>query len=174
AVGMATNIPPHNLREVVDAVVHMLDHPDATDDDLMRFVKGPDFPTGGLILGRSGIIDAYKTGRGSIKLRAVAEIQEGRGGASNIVVTELPYQTSVEGIERRIADLVNNREIEGIREIRNESAKGKTRLVIELRRDANALVTLNNLYKHTPLQTSYGVNMPAFLDGVPRLLKLRD
>jgi DNA gyrase subunit A len=174
AVGMATNIPPHNLREVVDAVVHMLDHPDATDDDLMRFVKGPDFPTGGLILGRSGIIDAYKTGRGSIKLRAVAEIQEGRGGASNIVVTELPYQTSVEGIERRIADLVNNREIEGIREIRNESAKGKTRLVIELRRDANALVTLNNLYKHTPLQTSFGVNMLALVDGVPRLLKLTD
>ncbi len=172
AVGMATNIPPHNLGEVIDATVHLLDDPDATIDALMEHVKGPDFPTGALILGRSGIIDAYKTGRGSVKLRAVAEIEEARGG-ERIVVTEIPYQTSVEGIERKIADLVNSRDIEGIREIRNESAKGKTRLVIELRRDANALVTLNNLYKHTPLQTSFGVNMLALVDGVPRTLDLK-
>ncbi|MFN8034745.1 MAG: DNA gyrase subunit A [Acidimicrobiia bacterium] len=172
AVGMATNIPPHNLGEVVDATIHLLDHPEATSDDLMEFVKGPDFPTGALILGRGGIVDAYRTGRGSVKLRAVAEIEESRTG-ERIVVTEIPYQTSVEGIERKIADLVNAREIEGIREIRNESAKGNTRLVIELRRDANALVTLNNLYKHTPLQTSFGVNVLALVDGVPRTLDLR-
>ncbi len=173
AVGMATNIPPHNLAEVIDATVHLLDHPDATVEDLMKLVLGPDFPTGALILGRSGIIDAYRRGRGSIKMRAVAEIEEARGGGERIVVTEIPYQTSVEGIERKIADLVNAREIEGIREIRNESAKGKTRLVIELRRDANALVTLNNLYKHTPLQTSFGVNLLALVDGVPRTLDLK-
>jgi len=173
AVGMATNIPPHNLGEIIDATVHLLDDPGATSDDLMQFVKGPDFPTGALILGRSGILDAYRTGRGSVKLRAVAEIEEARNGGERIVVTEIPYQTSVEGIERKMADLVNAREIEGIREIRNESAKGQTRLVVELRRDANALVTLNNLYKHTPLQTSFGVNMLALVDGVPRTLDLR-
>jgi DNA gyrase subunit A len=173
AVGMATNIPPHNLGEVIDATVHLIDNPEATNEDLMEHVKGPDFPTGALILGRSGIIDAYRTGRGSVKLRAVAEIEEMRGGGERIIVTEIPFQTSVEGIERKIADLVNSRDIEGIREIRNESAKGNTRLVVELRRDANALVTLNNLYKHTPLQTSFGVNMLALVDGVPRTLDLR-
>jgi DNA gyrase subunit A len=118
-------------------------------------------------------MDAYRTGRGSVKLRAVAEIEEMRGGGERIVVTEIPFQTSVEGIERKIADLVNARDIEGIREIRNESAKGNTRLVVELRRDANALVTLNNLYKHTPLQTSFGINMLALVDGVPRTLRRR-
>ena len=173
AVGMATNIPPHNLAEVIDATIHLIDHPDATPDDLMQFVKAPDFPTGALILGRSGTMDAYRTGRGSIRLRAVAEIEEGRNG-DRIVVTEIPYQTSVEGIERKIADLVNNREIDGIRGLRNESAKGKTKLVVELRKDANALVTLNNLYKHTPMQTSFGVNMLALVDGVPRTLNLAD
>jgi DNA gyrase subunit A len=173
AVGMATNIPPHNLGEVIDATIHLIDHPEATPDDLMQFVKGPDFPTGALILGRSGSIDAYRTGRGSIKMRAVCEIEEGKNG-DRIVVTEIPYQTSVEGIERKIADLVNNRELEGIRGLRNESAKGNTKLVIELKKDANSLVTLNNLYKHTPLQTSFGVNMLALVDGVPRTLNLAD
>jgi DNA gyrase subunit A len=173
AVGMATNIPPHNLAEVIDATTYLIDHPDATPDDLMEFVKGPDFPTGALILGRSGTIDAYRTGRGSIRMRAVAEIEEGKNG-DRIVVTEIPYQTSVEGIERKIADLVNNREIDGIRGLRNESAKGQTKLVIELRKDANSLVTLNNLYKHTPMQTSFGVNMLALVDGVPRTLNLAD
>ncbi len=173
AVGMATNIPPHNLAEVIDATTYLIDHPDASPTDLMEFVKGPDFPTGALILGRSGAMDAYTTGRGSIRMRAVAEIEEGKNG-DRIVVTEIPYQTSVEGIERKIADLVNNHEIDGVRGLRNESAKGKTKLVIELKKDANPLVTLNNLYKHTPMQTSFGVNMLALVDGVPRTLNLAD
>jgi len=172
AVGMATNIPPHNLGEVIDAVVHLLDNPEASVDDLMNFVKGPDFPTGATILGRQGILDAYRTGRGSVRMRAVAEIVEGRNN-EQIVVTEIPYQTSVEGIERKIADLVNARELDGIREIRNESAKGGTRLVIELKRDANANVVLNNLFKYTPMQTSFGVNLLALVDGVPRTLTLK-
>ncbi|MBK5221421.1 MAG: DNA gyrase subunit A [Acidimicrobiia bacterium] len=173
AVGMATNIPPHNLGEVADAVTHLLANPEATTDDLMAFVKGPDFPTGGKIMGRAGIADAYRTGRGSIRIRATAEIEEHNGG-DRIIVTEIPYQTSVEQIEQKTAELVERRDIEGIRAIRNESAKGVTRLVFELKRDAPALVILNNLYKHTPLQTSFGVNIVALVDGVPRTLTLRD
>ncbi|HMS24947.1 MAG TPA: DNA gyrase subunit A [Acidimicrobiia bacterium] len=171
AVGMATNIPPHNLGEVIDAVIHTIDNPDATPDDLMAFVQGPDFPTGAQILGRAGIVDAYRTGRGSIKMRAVAEIEEGKNN-SKIVVTELPYQTAVETIEKKIAELVNNHDLDGIRELRNESAKGATRLVVELKRDANANVVLNNLYKLTPMQTSFGANMLALVDGIPRMLNL--
>src|SRR5215510_10855403 len=173
AVGMATSIPPHNLAEVIDAVVHLVDHPDATVDDLMQFVKGPDFPTGAQILGRSGILDAYRTGRGSIKLRAVAEIQEDRRGGLSIVVTEVPYQTSVEVIGQKIAELVNERKIEGIRDVRNASSGEGIRLVVELKRDANAQVVLNQLYKHTPMQTSFPVHMLALVDGVPRLLDLK-
>src|SRR5262245_26615699 len=174
AVGMATNIPPHNLGEVIDAAVHVLDHPDATVDDLMQIVKGPDFPTGAQILGRSGIIDAYRTGRGSIKLRAVAEVQEDRRGGLSIVVTEVPYQTSVEVIGQKIAELVNDRKIEGIRDVRNASSgQSGIRLVVELKRDANAQVVLNQLYKHTPMQTSFPVHMLALVDGVPRLLDLK-
>ena len=172
AVGMATNIPPHNLGEVIDAAVHMIDNPDAKASDLMKIVKGPDFPTGALILGKDGIKDAYTKGRGSIKMRAVAEIEEGRRGEQRIVVTELPYQTSVEVIGQRIAELVNERKIEGIRDLRNESAGDTARLVIELRRDANANVVLNQLYKHTPMQTSFPANMLALVDGVPRVLTL--
>jgi len=171
AVGMATNIPPHNLGEVIDATVHLLQHPEASPDELMQFVKGPDFPTGALILGRQGILDAYRTGKGSIKLRAVAEIEESRGG-TRIVVTELPYQTSVEVIEMKIAELVKAGELEGISRTQNDSAGRKSRLVIELKRDANANVVLNNLYKHTPMQTSFGVNVVALVDGVPRTLNL--
>jgi DNA gyrase subunit A len=171
AVGMATNIPPHNLGEVIDATLHVLEHPDAGPDELMRFVKGPDFPTGATILGRQGILDAYRTGKGSIKLRAVAEIEESRG-TSRIIVTEFPYQTSVESVEKKIADLVHGRELEGISRTQNDSAGRKARLVIELKRDANANVVLNNLYKHTPMQTSFGVNMVALVDGVPRTLNL--
>jgi len=173
AVAMATNIPPHNLGEVIDATVHLIDHPESTSDDLMEFIKGPDFPTGGYILGRAGIMDAYRTGRGSIKMRAKAEIQEGRKG-EEIVVTELPYQVSVKSVEEKIAELVNSRQIEGIRDIDNLSASGKTRIVIYLRRDATANVVLNNLYKHTPLQTNFAVNTVALVDGVPRTLNLRD
>ena len=173
AVGMATKIPPHNLGEVIDAVVHLIDHPEATPDELMQFVKGPDFPTGGLILGRAGIMDAYRTGRGSIRMRAKAEIEETKRGTA-IVVTELPYQTSAGTIAVRIRDLVESRELDGVRDVNDESAQGKTRLVIHVKRDANANVLLNNLFKHTPLQTSYGVNTVALVDGIPRTLNLRD
>jgi DNA gyrase subunit A len=172
AVAMATNIPPHNLREVIDATIHLIDHPDATPDDLMQFVKGPDFPTGGYILGRQGIMDAYRTGRGSIKMRAKAEIVETRRGGTAIVVTELPYQVSPRAVLTRIKELVDARELEGIRDANDASAKGLTRIEIELKRDANANVVLNNLYKHTPLQTSFGANMVALVDGVPRTLNL--
>jgi DNA gyrase subunit A len=171
AVGMATNVPPHNMGEVIDAAIHVLHHPDATPDDLMQFVKGPDFPTGAQILGRQGILDAYRTGRGSIKMRAVAEIEEGRVG-DRIVVTELPYQTSVEVIEQKITELVRGGDLDGISELRNASANQEPKLVIELKRDANANVVLNNLFKQTPLQTSFGVNMLALVDSVPRTLNL--
>ncbi len=173
AVGMATNIPPHNLGEVCDAVVHLIDNPEATPDDLMEFVKGPDFPTGAQILGRVGIRDAYRTGRGSIRMRAVAEIVEGKTNDS-IVVTEVPYQVSVEQIARKTAELVERGDLVGIREIRNESAKGKLKLVFELKRDATALVVLNNLFKYTPMQTTFSVNMVALVDEVPITLNLRE
>ncbi len=171
AVGMATNIPTHNMAEVIDAAVHLIEHPDSTPDELMRFVKGPDFPTGGQILGRQGILDAYRTGRGSVKMRAVAEIEEGRD-ATRIVVTEIPYQTSVPVILQKIDDLVRAGEVEGVAEAIDSSAGRQTRLVIRLKRDANANVVLNQLYKHTPLQTNFSVNMLALVDGVPRTLNL--
>jgi DNA gyrase subunit A len=171
AVGMATNIPPHNLGEVIDATLHLLEHPEATPDDLMAFVKGPDFPTGAQILGRQGIMDALRTGRGSIKMRAVAEIEEHRGD-TRIVVTEFPFQVSVETIEEKVHDLVKAGELDGIAELQNDSAGRKPRLVIRLKRDANAHVVLNKLYKQTALQTSFGVNTLALVDGVPRTLNL--
>ncbi len=175
AVGMATNIPPHNLGEAIDATVHLIDNPEATSQDLMRHLPGPDFPTGAKILGRDGIEDAYCTGRGSIRLRADAEIEPGDGQhPDRIVVTAIPYQTSVDAIAQKAAELVERGEIEGIRAIRNESAKGETRLVFDLKRDAPATVILNNLYKHTPLQTNFAANMVALVDGVPRTLTLRD
>jgi len=172
AVGMATNIPPHNLGEVIDATTHMLEHPDATPDDLMAFIKGPDFPTGALILGRQGIQDALRTGRGSIKLRAVAEIVEGKAGDTRIVVTEMPYQTSIASVSKKIEDLVRAGDLDGIAEAQDDSSGGKTRLVIRLKRDANANVVLNNLFKQTPMQTSFGVNAVALVDGVPRTLNV--
>jgi len=172
AVGMATSIPPHNLGEVCDATLHLIENPESTVEDLMQFVKAPDFPTGGLILGARGIHDAYTTGRGSIRMRAVAEIDESKTGTPWIVVTEIPYQTSVEVIEEKAAAMVNNGKLDGIRKIRNESAKGKTRLVFELRRDAVPKVVLNNLFKYTPLQTTFSVNMVALDDGVPLTMNL--
>jgi DNA gyrase subunit A len=175
AVGMATNIPPHNLGEIIDATNHLIDNPEATPDDLMQFVLGPDFPTGGLIMGRSGIMDAYRTGRGSIRMRAVAEIEEGtRGGGDRIVITELPYQVGNNNVLTKIKELVETREIEGISGLNDETAKGQTKIVVTLKRDAPGLIVLNNLYKRTPLQTSFAVNTVALVDGIPRTLNLRD
>ncbi|MFM9036869.1 MAG: DNA gyrase subunit A [Actinomycetota bacterium] len=174
AVGMATNIPPHNLGEVIDACVHVLANPAASNDDVMAIVKGPDFPTGGVILGKSGINDAYRTGRGSIKMRATAAIEETKRGGMQIVVTELPYQTSCSAIAGRIQELVDNGELDGIADVNDGSSGGKTNLTITLKRDANANVVLNNLFKQTQLQTSFGVNMVALVDGVPRQLTLID
>ena len=171
AVGMATRIPPHNLGEVIDAVLHLLDNPNATPDELMKFVQGPDFPTGAQILGRQGILDAYRTGRGSIKMRAVAEIEESRGD-TRIVVTEFPYEVSVESVEEKIYDLVKSGDLDGISAVQNDSASRKSRLVIRLKRDANPNVVLNKLYKNTSLQTTFAVNMLALVDGVPRTLNL--
>ncbi len=174
AVGMATNIPPHNLGEVIDATTHLLEHPEATPDDLMAFIKGPDFPTGALILGRQGILDAMRTGRGSIKLRATAEIEEGRAGETRIVVSEMPYQTSIASVSKKIEDLVRAGDLDGIAEAQDDSSGGKTRLVIRLKRDANANVVLNNLFKQTPMQTTFSVNAVALVDGVPRTLNIAE
>jgi DNA gyrase subunit A len=174
AVGMATNIPPHNLGEVIDAVVHLIDNPDATPDDLMTFVKGPDFPTGASILGRAGIIDAYRTGRGSVKMRASAAIDEARNGRLEIIVSELPYQTSCSAIASRIQDLVDGGDLDGIADVNDASSGGTTNLIITLKRDANANVVLNNLYKLTQLQSTFSINMVALVDGVPRQVNLRD
>ena len=174
AVGMATSIPPHNLGEIVDATLHLIDNPDATVKDLMKFVKGPDFPTGGLILGREGIAEAYKTGRGSIKMRAKVAIEEGKRGQMQIVVTELPYQASCSAIAARIQELVDNDGLDGIADVNDNSAGGTTNLIITLKRDANANVVMNNLFKNTQLQSQFPVNMVALVDGVPRTLNLKD
>ncbi|WP_433054207.1 DNA gyrase subunit A [Dactylosporangium sp. CS-033363] len=177
AVGMATNIPPHNLREIAAAVQWCLDHPDADEaetlDELITIVKGPDFPTKGLIVGTAGIIDAYRTGRGSIRMRAVVEVEEDTRGRTILVVTELPYAVNPDNLAERIADLVKEGKLAGIADIREESS-GRTgmRLVIVLKRDAVAKVVLNNLYKHTQLQETFGANMLALVDGVPRTLNL--
>ncbi len=175
AVGMATNIPPHNLSEVIDAVVHLLREPTVSDEVLLEHVKGPDFPTGGLIMGQQGIRSAYLGGRGAIKLRARTEIEE-LGDTYRIVVTELPYQVSVESVGLKVQQLVENKEnqeLSGIREMRDESAKGKTRLVFDLKRDANPKVVLNNLFKNTRLQISFPANMVALDHGIPRTMTLR-
>ncbi|NQY57553.1 MAG: DNA gyrase subunit A [Ilumatobacteraceae bacterium] len=174
AVGMATNIPPHNLGEVIDAVVHLIANPDASPDDLMEHVKGPDFPTGASILGRAGIIDAYRTGRGSVKMRASASIEEGKNGRMEIVVTQLPYQTSCSAIASRIQDLVDAGDLDGIADVNDASSGGDTNLIITLKRDANANVVMNNLFKLTQLQSTFSINMVALVDGVPRQVNLRD
>lgn len=173
AVGMATSIPTHNLTEVINATIHLIANPDATLAELMEFVPAPDFPTGGAIMGQAGALEAYQTGRGSIRMRGQAEIVEVRGG-NRIVVTEIPYQTSVEGIETKIAELVKRKALMGIRAVRNESSKGQTRMVIELKNDAHPTVVLNQIYKLTPLQSNFPVNMLALRDGVPRTLTLRE
>ena len=174
AVGMATNIPPHNLGEVCDAVAHYLENPEATSQELMKFVKGPDFPTGATIMGRQGIRDAYETGRGSIKVRAVSQIEEGIGGRSKIVVTELPYQVNKARLAEKIADLVKTGKMKDIADLKDESNRHGMRLVIDCKRGANAQVVLNQLYKQTQLQDSFGVIMLALVDGVPRTLNLAE
>ena len=174
AVGMATSIPPHNLVEVIDAVAHLLEHSDAGTEDLMTHLKGPDFPTGGQILGRSGFESAYRTGRGSVKMRAEVTVVETDGARRSLVVSALPYQVSAGNVARKIADLVNARELEGVADVNDESSGDETRFVIKLKRDANPEVVLNNLWKHTPLQSSFAMNMVALVDGVPRTLTLRD
>lgn len=175
AVGMATNIPPHNLSELVDAEVHMIDHPDATVDDLMEFVKGPDFPTGGTIYGKDSIRTAYATGRGGVVTRGMAEIVEGNKGRHQIVITEIPYALNKESLVLKIAELVNTKKLTGISDLRDESARGSVRIVIDLKRDAYPKKLLNQLYKLTPLQQSFHFNMMALVDGIqPRVLGLTD
>ena len=173
AVGMATNIPPHNLGEVIDACVHYIDHPDCTVDDLMQFVKGPDFPTGGVILGKRGIYDAYHEGRGRIIVRAKSEIEEMSQGRQRIVVTEIPYMVNKAKLIEKIAEMVHEKTVEGISDIRDESDREGMRIVIELKRDVNANVVLNTLYKHTQLQDTFGAIMLALVDGTPKILSLR-
>ncbi|MDP9334815.1 MAG: DNA topoisomerase 4 subunit A [Actinomycetota bacterium] len=175
AVGMATNIPPHNLAEVCNAAVKLIDKPDVTLSELMRIVKGPDFPTGGLIMGDDGIKDAFRTGRGTIRVRAVHEIEElPRRGGQAIVLTEVPFQTSVDAISGKLTELVLAGKVDGVRDIRNESGQGKTRLVIELRPDTNPQIVLNNLFKHTAAQSTFSVNMVALVDDVPRTVTLAE
>ena len=173
AVGMATNVPPHNLGEVIDALIYLIDHPKASISDLMRYLPGPDFPTGALILGKGGIRKAYQTGRGTITLRAKASIETDKNGRQRIVVDELPYQVNKAKLIERIAELVREKKLDGITDLRDESDRNGMRIVIELRRDANARVILNNLYKHTAMQTTFGVNMLALVDGEPKILNLK-
>ncbi|MBR3722265.1 MAG: DNA gyrase subunit A [Selenomonadaceae bacterium] len=173
AVGMATNIPPHNMREVIDGVLMLIDKPDTTIDELMEIIPGPDFPTAGLIMGRAGIRSAYRTGRGVIKMRADAHIEEMKNGKSQIIATELPYQVNKARLLERIADLVHDKTIDGITDLRDESDRSGMRIVVELRRDANPNVILNQLYKHTSFQESFGVNMLALVDGSPKVLNLK-
>jgi len=174
AVGMATNIPPHNLGEVVDALVYLIDNPEATVEELIERLPGPDFPTGGIILGREGILAAYATGRGRIVVRARAHIEETARGRMSIIVTELPYQVNKAALIEKIADLVKNGRLEGIHDLRDESDRDGMRIVIELKRDAQPRAVLNNLFKHTQLQTTFGVNMLALVDGTqPRVLTLK-
>jgi DNA gyrase subunit A len=178
AVGMATNIPPHNLGELIDAVIALVDNPEITDLELMKYIPGPDFPTGGQILGRSGIKDAYTSGRGSITMRGVANIEtvehRGRPDREAIIVTELPYQTNKAALIEKIAELVNDKRIEGIADIRDESDRDGMRIVIELKRDAYPRVVLNNLYKQTPIQANFGANMLALVNGEPNILTIKD
>ena len=173
AVGMATNIPPHNLGEVIDGVIYMLDNPDCTVDDLMQHIKGPDFPTGGVILGRRGIYDAYHEGRGRIIVRAKSEIEEMPGNRHRIVVTEIPYMVNKAKLIEKIAEMVHDKTVDGISDIRDESDRKGMRIVIELKRDTNANVVLNTLYKHTQMQDTFGAIMLALVDGVPKVLSLK-
>ncbi len=174
AVGMATNIPPHNLGEVIDAYAAMIDNRDISVEELMAYIPGPDFPTGATIMGTAGIRQAYRTGRGRIVVRAKAEIEEMHGGKSRIVVTEIPYQVNKARLVEKIAELVHDKRVEGISDLRDESDRKGMRIVIELKKDVNANVVLNQLYKHTQMQDTFGVIMLALVDGEPKVLNLRE
>ena len=174
AVGMATNIPPHNLGEVIDGVVKLIDNPDVTSQELMECIKGPDFPTGGLILGRRGIYDTYTTGRGRIVVRAKTDIEPMANNRQRIIVTEIPYMVNKAVLITKIAELVHDKKLEGISDIRDESDRNGMRIVIELKRDVNAAVVLNYLYKHTQMQDAFGAIMLALVDGEPKVLTLRE
>ena len=173
AVGMATKIPPHNLTEIIDAIVYLIDHPEAEITDLMQFVKGPDFPTFGAIYDTRAIAEMYMTGRGKVIIRGKAEIEESKSGKSQIVITEIPYQVNKAEMVARIADLVHAKKIDGISDLRDESDRTGMRVVIELKRDAKPKSLLNNLYKHTALQTSFPGNFVALVDGTPQTLSLK-
>lgn len=174
AVGMATNIPPHNLSEVISALHILMENPDATTADLMEVLPGPDFPTGGVVLGKSGIRKAYETGKGSIILRAKTDIEENKNGKQRIIATEIPYMTNKAKLIERIADLVRDKRIDGISDVNDESDREGMRIVIDVKRDASAQVVLNNLYKMTLMQTSFSFNMLAIVDGTPRILSLKE
>lgn len=173
AVGMATSIPPHNLGEVIDATEYLIDNPDCDTEDLIQHVKGPDFPTYGIILGKESIKEAYRTGRGKVKVRARAEIQEMAKGRQQIVVTEIPYQVNKAKLVERIADLAREKKVEGISDLRDESNRHGMRIVIEIKRDANANIVLNNLYKHSQMEFSFSIIMLALVDGTPKILTLK-
>ncbi|HEX7713453.1 MAG TPA: DNA topoisomerase (ATP-hydrolyzing), partial [Bacillota bacterium] len=174
AVGMSTNIPPHNLGETIDGAVLLIDNPDADDKELLRVIKGPDFPTGGIILGRQGIRDAYLTGRGSIKVRSKTDIEEQSNGKHRIIVTEIPYQVNKARLIEEIAQLVHDKTVDGITDLRDESDRTGMRIMIELRRDVNPNVILNQLFKHTAMQQSFGAIMLVLVDNKPKILTLRE
>jgi DNA gyrase subunit A len=174
AVGMATNIPPHNLTEVINGILAYIGNNDITTEELMQYIKGPDFPTGGTIMGMTNLRQAYETGNGAIKVRATTEIVEAKSGKQSIIITEIPYQVNKSRLIEKIAELAKEKRIEGITDLRDESNRKGIRVVIELRRDVNAEVTLNNLFKFTPLQTTFGINMLALVDNQPKVLPLKD
>ncbi len=174
AVGMSTNIPPHNLGEVIEATIALIENPDLESRDLMRYIHGPDFPTGGVVMGLEGLREAYETGRGVIRVRGKAHIEQTKSGRSRIVVTEIPFQVNKARLTERIAELVRSKKLSGIADLRDESDRTGMRLVIELRKEAAPQVVLNQLYKHTQLQESFGIIMLALVDGVPRILSLKD
>ena len=173
AVGMATSIPPHNLGETIDAAVHLIDNPECSIDELMDYIKGPDFPTSAIIMGKESIADAYRTGRGKVKVRSRAVIEELPKGRQQIVVTEIPYQVNKARLVERIAELVKDKKIEGISDLRDESNRNGMRIVIELKRDVNANIVLNNLYKHSQLEDTFSIIMLSLVNGVPRILNLK-
>jgi len=173
AVGMATNMPPHNLGEALEAIIYLIDNPNAEIKDLMRYVKGPDFPTGGLICGRQGIKQAYETGRGKLTIRALASIEHQKQGKDSIVITEIPYQVNKASLIESVASLVEDKKIEGITDIRDESDRNGIRIVVELKRDVEPQIILNQLFKNTPLEITFGIINLALVDGRPRVLNLK-